>query len=215
MNKSRPGKRTKQDNSNDWLTTYSDMITLLLAFFVIIISVSDLNESKVDDLRHIRGPSDTEPLKYEEIKHELEVSHLSGFVIKALRDGIVIEINSDNLYLSGSANIQKQIMPSLIELIDNLKKNNLLEFNISINGHTDNEQIHTQKYPSNWELSSARAINVLHFFAEHGVPESSLEANAFADTRPKNSIENKAENRRVEIYIQKYGVSNKQQKQAK
>ena len=215
MNKSRPGKKVKQDNSNEWLTTYSDMITLLLAFFVIIISVSDLNESKVDDLRNVTGPSDVDPLKYEKIKHELEVSHLSGFVIKALNDGLVIEINSDNLYKSGSANIQNKIKPSLKELVENLKKNNLLEFNIAINGHTDSEKIHTEKYPSNWELSSARAINVLHFFVENGVPDKSLEANAFADTRPKNSIDNKAENRRVEIYIQKYGSSSKQQQQGK
>ena len=78
---------------------------------------------------------------------------------------------------------------------------------ILIEGHSDNVPIHTKKFPSNWELSTARAVNVLRFFQEQGgLPPNRLSAVGFGEFQPifeNDTPENRAMNRRVEIILTK------------
>jgi chemotaxis protein MotB len=74
-----------------------------------------------------------------------------------------------------------------------------------VGGHTDNKSIHTKRFPSNWELSGARAIDVGQLLIEYGVPGNRISAAAYADTQPTDSNETKegrAKNRRIEIALQ-------------
>jgi chemotaxis protein MotB len=81
---------------------------------------------------------------------------------------------------------------------------------VRIEGHTDNVPIHTETYPSNWELSTARAVNVLRYFIEErGFPPEKLFAEGFADTRPRaanDTAERRAKNRRVNFVVLGYYI---------
>jgi len=73
-----------------------------------------------------------------------------------------------------------------------------------VEGHTDDLPIHTQRFPSNWELSAARAASVVRFFIQQGIPKERLQAVGLADTQPRapnTSPEDRAKNRRVVIQL--------------
>ena len=73
-----------------------------------------------------------------------------------------------------------------------------------IAGHTDNKPIKSARFPSNWELSTARGVAVTRFLAANGVPETRLSAAGYADTQPvasNDTPEGRAQNRRIEIVL--------------
>lgn len=121
-------------------------------------------------------------------------------------DGSNLVINMSNglLFPSGSAELRPESGP-LFAKISGLLKNN--DFPIRVEGHTDDQTIATGKYPSNWELSAARAASVLrNFIEEHGIAENRLSAVGFGAHRPlvpNDSASNRARNRRVNIVVVK------------
>jgi len=93
-----------------------------------------------------------------------------------------------------------------------LKSDKLKDYQITVEGHTDDTPINTSRFPSNWELSTARASAVVHFFLDQGIPALKLRAAGYADTFPKapnrdsngNAIPaNQTQNRRVVIKMEK------------
>ena len=105
------------------------------------------------------------------------------------------------LFNLGSANLNPNIFELLDLAIDVTKG---WPNSIRIEGHTDNIPINTDKYPSNWELSSARALSVLKYFIGNGISPEKISATGYGEYRPlvpNNTVENRAKNRRVEIFI--------------
>jgi chemotaxis protein MotB len=105
------------------------------------------------------------------------------------------------------------MIDSLIELSSVLQSLPEGEYQVEVEGHTDNVPISTAKFPSNWELSSLRAINVAHIFEDTGIQKERLSAIAYADTRPEapntdaegiNIPENQAKNRRVVVHVTRH-----------
>lgn len=212
-------KGFKKEEDYEWLLTYSDMITLLLAFFAMLVAVSQMDIQLWEELKQgLRSDINKEenvktPLA--EIKADLEgelaQEKEQGLVnIDLNRNGIVLSFNSSSFYLSGEANL----LPSgqnMIEKVNNaVTKLGFYEFKIDVEGHTDNVPIKTMVYPSNWELSVARASNIVKFFIEGGFSADRLKASGYADTKPvaphKNDLgqdieENRALNRRIVIRI--------------
>ena len=94
---------------------------------------------------------------------------------------------------------------TLLRLAEFFKSEELQNRRFRIEGHTDNMVVaDDSKYPSNWELSTARAVNVLHYLADYGVKEDNFSVAGYADTRPKfsnDTPEGRAYNRRVDIII--------------
>ena len=129
---------------------------------------------------------------------------------KRTRAGLMIELSSNSFFDSGSADVRSSMFKTLQDLshvIQNLPTN---DYRVEIEGHTDNVPIKTARFPSNWELSAMRSINVLHIFEETGLPKDRIIATAFAETKPKvantnargvDLPENQAKNRRVVVYI--------------
>lgn len=124
--------------------------------------------------------------------------------------GFELELANSSLFTSGSATLQRTIKPVLTQLAK--KISSIDGAQMEIQGHTDDEPIRTAKFPSNWELSSTRAINVLRFMTDHGMDPKRVKAVAYADTIPKvpnrdatgRAIkENQAENRRVILHVSK------------
>lgn len=115
--------------------------------------------------------------------------------------GITVEINASVLYASGDARLQPGSISSLAAVAAVLAK---IDNPIKVEGHTDNLPIRSEAFPSNWELSSARAGSVVRLFVEQGVAPARLEAIGYADNKPLDtnaSPEGRARNRRVNVLI--------------
>lgn len=120
--------------------------------------------------------------------------------------GLVITLASDSFFEEGSAQLNiDETREILLRLSSFFADPELKTKYFRIEGHTDNTPVkNTDLFPSNWELSTARAANVLHYLADFGVQEDRFSIAGYADTRPKfsnDSPESRAYNRRVDIII--------------
>ncbi|MBU6505852.1 MAG: flagellar motor protein MotD [Betaproteobacteria bacterium] len=115
--------------------------------------------------------------------------------------GIVLDLNVRALFHEGDATLQPNAVKTLSEVAQVLKPGDLA---IQVEGHTDNVPINTAQYPSNWELSSARASSVVRLFIKEGVDSKRLTAAGVADNQPlvaNDTPEHRAKNRRVTVTI--------------
>ena len=124
----------------------------------------------------------------------------------------IVEMNSAAFFDSGSATLSKAGEAVLREIAVKLASESLRDYQITVEGHTDDIPISTAQFPSNWELSTARAAAVVHFFLNENIPAQRLRAAGYADTFPKapnrdargNALpENQSQNRRVVIKLEK------------
>ncbi|MDH4225661.1 MAG: flagellar motor protein MotB [Deltaproteobacteria bacterium] len=156
-------------DSEGWITTFSDLMALLFCFFVLLTTLSTAPKA-------CQGLAD-----YFELN-----SHLyKNFQLRNSKLECVITLPSDFLFLSGEDKLQKAALPRLRPLFATIKdldehKNDL----IIVEGHTDNVPIKSRRFPSNWELSSARATNMATYMKSLGFPEDRLSVRAFAEHRP-------------------------------
>jgi len=241
------------ENHERWLVSYADFITLLFAFFVVMYSLSSVNEGKYRVLSDslvaafrtlsISGaghqqegilpplsvpvpmPVQTsKPVPKEEedpaerqrrlvtrrmhnmaaeIRRMLEPLSQSGQVrVSEGAHGISVEINASVLFMTGEAALDTDALPPLQAVAQVLSAANLP---VTVEGHTDSKPIHTFRFPSNWELSSARAASVVRLFIDSGVPSGQLTVVGYSDQRPiadNETPEGRARNRRVTILIE-------------
>lgn len=120
--------------------------------------------------------------------------------------GLVITLLSDNFFEPGSAELNiSETRETLLRLTEFFNSPEVADRRYRIEGHTDDTPVPSDsKFPSNWELSAARAANVLHYLADYGVKENNFAIAGYADTRPKftnDTPEGQAYNRRVDIII--------------
>ena len=214
-----------------WLLTYADMITLMLVFFIIIASISSQNVAKFKEVMvsiqkafgilvgtdfPTTGTGGRGILKAENavIKEQLIQDLTLTDVRKYIKEGntrvfqdergLIISLSDKTLFPPGSAEIRPDKKQSL-KLLSMLFKQ--IPNNIRIEGHTDNNPIKSSKYPSNWELSTARAVNVLKFFVVNcNINPKKISASGYGEYRPiasNSSEQGRALNRRVDIVILK------------
>ncbi|HEY1086136.1 MAG TPA: OmpA family protein [Archangium sp.] len=122
--------------------------------------------------------------------------------VKMVDGRMVVVLATDILFASGSASLSKDGKTAVVEVGQVLAS--IPKRSFQVEGHTDNVPIASAQYPSNWELASGRAINVLKAMVEAGMPPERVSAASFGDTRPvasNESKETKAQNRRIEIII--------------
>jgi chemotaxis protein MotB len=128
-----------------------------------------------------------------------------GVEVEQQPAGVKMTLAETLLFPSGVATISKEGKAVLAKLAETLKQQDALD--IVVAGHTDNVPIGpalTKTYPTNWELSSARAINIIHYLAKQGVAESRFEAKAFSFMQPIEPNDTEAgrkKNRRIEILL--------------
>ncbi|SFU91179.1 flagellar motor protein MotB [Alicyclobacillus macrosporangiidus] len=229
-------------NHERWLITYSDLITLLMIFFVIMYAMSKLDVAKFMTLQQSLAAAlhqDREiPLKnlgktglvvpanpadtgdkahtgssdlphdqqldnlYNEMKAYIEQHHLQDKVSVANEPrGVRITLRDVVLFDTGQAVIKPQAQELLKGLVPFLQK---LGNAIVVEGYTDNQPISTPQFPSNWELSAARAIGVVHFLAASGVQPDRLSGVGYGEYHPVAPNDTEAHrqmNRRVNIVI--------------
>ena len=131
--------------------------------------------------------------------------HSAKITISSDERGLVITLASDAFFEPGSAELNiDETREVMLKLSKFFQEPELKKRRFRIEGHTDNTPVADEKYPSNWELSAARALNTLHFLADFGVDEKSFSVAGYADTRPvfsNSTKEGQAYNRRVDIVI--------------
>lgn len=262
--KRRPRRQTNK-GAPKWMVTYSDMVTLVLVFFILLFSMSQIDLVKFQsvtnsfqsrailDFLPSAIPSESNPgndgmevgpgedglgeadggdededdeddVDLDELAGQLEewekkadaltrlmenidtflVDEDLGDVISAARteEGVILVMQDSILFDSAEAEILDSGRPFLDE-VGNLLKG--IPNNVRVEGHTDDRPISTYRFPSNWELSGARAGSVVRYFIEeHDLDESRFLIGGYGDTRPV--VENKgpqdwSQNRRVEIVI--------------
>lgn len=124
--------------------------------------------------------------------------------LEMLEKGLVITVVGDLLFDSGKADIRPEAH-IILGKVARVLKENVADYNVGIEGHTDNQPISQSGWKSNWELSSARALSVLHYMLnEKGIAPNRLSAIGYGEYRPVSSNDAKAGrqlNRRVEIVI--------------
>ncbi len=209
-----------EEQGDDWLLTYSDAVTLLMTFLVLLLSVSTIDQSKYEQaVEAIKESGLNREEKYvspfEVLKENLDtISAEHGMqgkmAVSRQPKGVTIELSSSSLYPVGSAEIQGASASTLREVANAIKGFDYDNYQVEIEGHTDNVAIHTLQYPSNWELSVHRATNIVRFLTVEGVDPKRMKAAGYADTRPKvpnedaygNPIpDNQAVNRRIVINV--------------
>jgi chemotaxis protein MotB len=151
------------------------------------------------------GGSRQEPTLYErkvaEIKQKAELDDLSGLEVVETDHGLQIRLSDRLMFERGSAELKPDIRPVLDLITEAVRAR---PGRVSIVGSTCDLPISTSAFPSNWELSIVRAVNILHHLESGGVPPDSLYAYGLADQCPlvpNDSERNRKLNRRVEIYV--------------
>jgi chemotaxis protein MotB len=211
-----------------WLLTYADMITLLLALFIILFAISTISKVKLQRLAtEISGgfnsidsnntPPDggaianqrgkTEEANMAEVKGRLDryiaKEHLQGKVETRLeQQGLVITLLDKTYYDSGSAQLRPQTT-RLLDVVASLLRP--VKNDVRVEGNTDNVPIATSRYPTNWELSAARAAGVTRYLIEHErIAPARLSLAGYGQYRPKypnDTLAHRQQNRRVDIVI--------------
>ncbi|MCR4298997.1 MAG: flagellar motor protein MotD [Gallionella sp.] len=235
-------KRIEHDNHDRWLISYADFVTLLFAFFVVMYSISSVNEGKYKtfsnslSMAFTNQPSSasisiapneqelllktlvdrrTARLGEQQRKIQDRMKNLANGLsqvmaplinqhtvsINQTRRGVVIDISASTLFGTGEATLRPGMLGVLRQVSAVLSKE---ELPIEVEGHTDDIPIATAQFPSNWELSSARASSVVRMLIDNGVPAKNLTVVGLASNQPlvsNDSRENRAKNRRVTITI--------------
>jgi chemotaxis protein MotB len=122
--------------------------------------------------------------------------------VRIVRGRMVVELSENILFDSGKSELKKEGTAALQEVAGVLSSIPDREFQIA--GHTDNVPIKSAKFPSNWGLSTARAVTVARSLASQGVPANRLSAAGYAESQPvasNDTPEGRAQNRRIEIVL--------------
>lgn len=180
-----------------WMVSYSDLVTQLLTFFIMLFALSAA--ATEDQLKKIK----------EKIDNYVIQNQLERFVSTKItqKEGLVVTFSEKYMFDSGKADIYpeaKQVIRDIAALL--VEEPN----RISIEGHTDNTPINTPEFPSNWELSTKRATNVLKYLLEElKFDPKRLTAAGFGEwhpVAPNDTPENKAKNRRVDLIVRRLDI---------
>jgi chemotaxis protein MotB len=230
-------RQEDHENHERWAIPYGDLVTLLLAFFVVMYAISQVNEGKYrvlsDSLNAaFRGtPSTPAPIQVGEpaastvaapmvqLEANMQVMAMRQLTQQAesalqplIQQGLVdvvagdgklsIAIRSDILFSSGSAEPSAEVRPVIRQLGEVLRG---FPVDVRVEGHTDDVPVATRVFPSNWELSAARAAGVVQLLVEGGVAPQKLAVVAFGEHRPaapNATADGRNANRRVVLLVE-------------
>lgn len=207
-----------EDGEGNWLVSYADMMTLLFGFFVLVSAFSTPDAEKIEKLKkatveYMDAPyvEPTEGLA-ESLQQVLQDYKLEDDVkIVATEEGLTMSSRGTVFFDSGSAEL-KPIAQDLLERVGDVIVEMARGFKVYVEGHTDDAPINTSRFPSNWELSAARASVVVRLLETRGFPHAQLRPVGLADVEPtlpnydkrgRPLEENRARNRRIVIRLQK------------
>ena len=228
-----------EQNSVNWLTTFNDLVTLLMVFFVLLFTMSTIDKEKMSDLQYAlqsglgvlkQGKNvqievkENQPIKdmsnlktqASGWKDKPHGQSMQGFMQDAMDElradigirviytdqGARLRFEDELLFSFGRAEIDPEGFSFLDKIAGAIHK---MPYPIRVEGHTDNVPIHTKRFPSNWELSTARAVNVLKYFVDTcKIDPRRMSAVGYGESKPlvsNDSAAPRSKNRRVEIVL--------------
>ncbi|MDN3516641.1 OmpA family protein [Aquisalimonas lutea] len=207
------------EGDSGWLLVYLDVMTLLLVLFIVLLSFADPDPDPRPPQRlpsvllpaplAVPGvePSATAPsvgaAEASDDGRAMEAPDIASDRVTVIResDRVSLRIQDSLLFESGAASLTGEGLGLLDELVPVLRAH---DGAISVEGHTDNRPIATDAFPSNWELSTARATEVVRYLDAAGVPAERMRAVGRADTdpvAPNTNAPGRAANRRVDLIL--------------
>ncbi len=228
----RKKKEPEGGGSAEWLGTFNDLVTLLMVFFVLIFTMGSGDADKILEMRNsvmrglglldssgmgssglVKGPAAERKLSHQE-EHTSEISDEIKDYVSDMNSGmpwidasisdneVTISLEGSVAFEPGVADINSKAFPALKGIGKLINK---IPNAVRVEGHSDNVPISTPKFPSNWELSIARAVNVTKYLIAHAnVSPLRLSAVGYGDSKPllpNDTANHKAKNRRVEIVL--------------
>ena len=216
-----------------YMLTWGDMCTLLLCFFVMLLAMSTIDPAKFDVaassfqnafsgvlesfpsvlitqevlVPRLGGNEQNKRLAVDaarRIRKAVKSENLEDAIkVKVTESGIAVKVADPIGFDIGDAEIKPELMSVLGQVAEIIGR--VEGTQIRVEGHTDDIPIHTRKFPSNWELSAARALNVVKFLATRGnIDPARLSAIGYGEYRPlvpNTSEKNRMQNRRIEIFV--------------
>lgn len=202
MIKARGHRAAKEDDSNPlhdatWLYSYADLMTQLLIFSILMLAVLGLKDPKK---RNQRDEQLLETVR--QVEQFVKDSGLTeSMAVDRASDRIVIRMKSAILFSEAKAELTPQAKEVLSGLAPVLARS---PSRLRVEGHTDDVPIRSAQFPSNWELSTARAISVIQYLQDEGLARERLSVAGYGEFHPfvaNDSSEHRALNRRVEIVV--------------
>ena len=225
-------EQTDAINTHRWMVSYADFISLLFVLFLVLYAklpklveqplpivqpvhaplIAGIRPRSAQPQPELKAPPSLPPLPIQiQEKQRLLLQELAATLGDLLAvgditlltrpDGVLLEIKDTALFASGTAQPAAQAGAILAKISAVFEKT---ANSIIVEGHTDSVPIQTAQFPSNWELSSARAASVVRALQERGISAGRLTASGLADTRPKGSndtAQGRSENRRVSMLV--------------
>lgn len=201
-------KTSPVEEVSQWQTIYCSLMLLLVVLFVMLIAYSSIDGDRMMRLQIIRSVEPAVPVQPQGLGQAMQslqqmtddFGMKNVFSIQKIEDGFKAVIPNPVLFASGDAILDKAVFPLLDGIIKIARSNDLA---IQVEGHTDNVPIETREFPSNWELSTMRAVNILRYLQQAGgIPSTRLVAIGFAQYRQvadNATPEGRRKNRRIEI----------------
>ena len=231
-----PPDEVKQ-GAPEWVVTFGDMMSLLLTFFVLLLSFSSMEASKFKmiagymreafglqvednysgipmgttimstDARRQRESAEELDL-VQNIRKEMEKADVTKrSSVQVTERGVSLRLEGELVFGSGSAELRPEALPLLDKVaaiaLERVER-------LDVEGHTDSLPIQNERFPSNWELSSARAGSAARYMISRNVPRSRVRAVGYADTEPiaaNDTPQNRALNRRVEFLFVRENIN--------
>lgn len=216
-----PGRKPEpeKDSSDDWLGTYGDMVTLLLCFFVLLAGSSEVDVVMFEQMsaglakgignRDVKMPIEGLRMDLDSEINSMQLGDAIGLGADA--HGLIIEFATGSFYAKGNAEIKKETKPVFLRIAGTLMAERYNSFEVEIQGHTDDDEANISAlYDSAWDLSAARATNLVEMFVDSGIAKTRMKAVGMADIAPKfpnkdaygeKILENQQKNRRIVIRI--------------
>ncbi|MBC7544950.1 MAG: OmpA family protein [Candidatus Sericytochromatia bacterium] len=234
MSSRRKHRAVPHINHERWMVSFADFMTLLFALFVVLFAISQVDAKKLQEVSEsmeqafgvTKGSTSVLPSKPTpavaiippivtqqqlkamealkvKLEAQLEKEQLKESVnIQIQERGLVISLRDAAFFDSGAADLRSSVLPKLGRFLRQLEG---VPNDMRIEGHTDSQPIHSSQFPSNWELSGARAGSLLRFTSGHTtIRQRQLSIAGYADQRPiadNKADEGRQRNRRVDIVI--------------
>lgn len=177
----------QREDSQPWLLSYSDMVTLLLAFFVLFFAISQVDQAKFETIMQYFSQKNTMPLHVleQKFKELVQEHYLQKSVdVQLTPDGLLVNFQDNILFESGKAELNTRAYPILDALAGILREPAVAQRSIQVEGHTDTVPLSkVSLYPSNWELSGARSARVIRYLIATGLNRQRFISVGYADTR--------------------------------
>ncbi|NJB67855.1 chemotaxis protein MotB [Desulfobaculum xiamenense] len=223
-------RAANERDAGSWELSFADMMTLILCFFILVVAVSEVDSRQysqvaesLGDAMNVRKPANA--TKAEDVPESVRIrirtlaqiekdlaqriGHERDAVdIEKRPDAVAVNLHGAVFFDLGSAELTPRALATLDHILPALQG---VPYRLTVEGHTDDIPIQSEIFPSNWELSAARASAVARHLIDKGFPPEQIQVKGLADTRPKfanrdafgNPIpENQARNRRIVLLVE-------------